>query len=450
MTITIIAAGAGSRMAPYNEIRPKCLLPVLNRPLIGWMLDSLDPATPTRVVTDRFATDIRAALPDHVEVLETGRLGGSADSLLALWPGDQTIAVPGDVLVTPEDLSAFVSGAPSVPEDTVHLLLTPVPAPERRDWIGVVLDGERVSAILGHPREEATHRIVAASLPRDFDRWLARTPSHFPGVEVGMMPPEERQLESAIELFRQSGGKLTATITTTPAHDLDKPWHILAANESLLHRTAGALTSHDLAAGASIDPSAAIEGYVRLGAGSRIGANVTIRGSLVAGENVIIDSGAILNGTVAVGDGSEVRNACFVEDGSVIGRNCVVSHAAELAGVIFDGVYLYHYMEIYGIVGANTDIGAATVCGSLRFDDGETTHRIKSRREIPSTHSNASFIGDYCRTGVNAILLPGHRIGPYSIVGPGVVLDRDLAPRTGVRVQQELTEFSWGPERYGW
>ena len=67
----------------------------------------------------------------------------------------------------------------------------------------------------------------------------------------------------------------------------------------------------------------------------------------------------------------------------MVGGGCVVSHAAELSGVIFDGVYLYHYMEIYGIVGTNTDIGAATVCGSLRFDDDNTIHRIRGRREYP-------------------------------------------------------------------
>ncbi len=447
MTVYIIASGAGTRMAPYNEVRPKCLLPVVNRPVIRWILDALPSVEPIKVITDRFATDIRGAVPDTVEVIKTPELGGSADALLAASDGRESLIIPGDVVVSESDLAAF---AASPIGEEVQLLVTPIDAHERSDWIGVQLRDDVVVAILGHPRDETTHRIVAAKLPKGFDRWLERTPSHFPAVEVGMMPPEERQIESAVELFRQSGGVVRAVETTSLAFDLDKPWHILAANEDLLRRSAGSLTAHDLDKDAIIDSGASIEGYVRLGRGSRIGSHVTIRGNVIAGENVVIDSGAILNGTVAIGDGSEVRNGCFIEDGSVIGRDCVVSHAAELAGVLFDGVYLYHYMEIYGIVGTNTDIGAATVCGSLRFDDGETTHRIKGRREVPSNHSNASFIGDYCRTGVNAILQPGHRIGPYSIVGPGVILDRDVAPRTGVRVSQELKEFSWGPERYGW
>jgi len=39
-------------------------------------------------------------------------------------------------------------------------------------------------------------------------------------------------------------------------------------------------------------------------------------------------------------------------------------------------------------------------------------------------------MADHCRTGCNAVLLPGRKIGPNSIVGPGVVLEADLPPDT--------------------
>lgn len=265
-----------------------------------------------------------------------------------------------------------------------------------------------------------------------------------------MMPPEERFLEAAAEIWRNGGGAIGVVTAAGPGLDVDKPWHILSANRVVMKRLCDSLTANELDEGADIDPSASLAGPVRLGKGSRIGKNVIIRGRLIAGDGVVIDAGAILNGDVVVGDRSVVANACFVEDGSVIGADCVVSHAAELDGVIFDGVYLYHYMEIYGIVGRNTDIGAATVCGSLRFDDGDTVHRVKGRRETPRHFANASFIGDYCRTGVNAVIMPGRKTGPYSLIGPGVLLEEDLPARTGVRAKQEQVRFSWGPERYGW
>jgi bifunctional UDP-N-acetylglucosamine pyrophosphorylase/glucosamine-1-phosphate N-acetyltransferase len=59
-------------------------------------------------------------------------------------------------------------------------------------------------------------------------------------------------------------------------------------------------------------------------------------------------------------------------------------------------------------------------------------------------------LGDFSRTGVNAIIMPGKKTGVYSIVGSGVVLDKDLPDRTSVFVKQEQECRPWGPERYGW
>jgi bifunctional UDP-N-acetylglucosamine pyrophosphorylase/glucosamine-1-phosphate N-acetyltransferase len=86
----------------------------------------------------------------------------------------------------------------------------------------------------------------------------------------------------------------------------------------------------------------------------------------------------------------------------------------------------------------------------LRFDDGETVHKVLGRREIPHVGANASYIGDFSRTGVNAILMPGVKVGAYCCVGPGVVLYDDLPHRTLVLVRQDLERREWGPERYGW
>jgi bifunctional UDP-N-acetylglucosamine pyrophosphorylase/glucosamine-1-phosphate N-acetyltransferase len=115
-----------------------------------------------------------------------------------------------------------------------------------------------------------------------------------------------------------------------------------------------------------------------------------------------------------------------------------------------DVVHLTHYMEFYGIIGSHTDLGAATVCGTLRFDDRYAMHRVKGRREYPKEHANATFMGDYARTGVNAVLMPGCKVGVNSIVGSGVILEEDLPNRTSIYQKQELVRREWGPEQYGW
>jgi len=40
------------------------------------------------------------------------------------------------------------------------------------------------------------------------------------------------------------------------------------------------------------------------------------------------------------------------------------------------------------------------------------------------------MVGAGSKTGVNVSIMPGVRIGPHSIVGPHVLLSRDLEPNT--------------------
>jgi bifunctional UDP-N-acetylglucosamine pyrophosphorylase/glucosamine-1-phosphate N-acetyltransferase len=161
-------------------------------------------------------------------------------------------------------------------------------------------------------------------------------------------------------------------------------------------------------------------------------------------------NGAIIDGPAIVGAGTVVRDYCLLGGHTTVGARGVFGHGAEFEGVALDTVYCYHYCEIWGVVGEAVDFGAATVCGNLRFDDGQTRWRVKGRVETPLHAANAAYFGDYSRTGVNAIIMPGRRIGVYSVVGAGVVAYEDVADRQMVTLKQELSTRPWGPERYGW
>ncbi len=210
------------------------------------------------------------------------------------------------------------------------------------------------------------------------------------------------------------------------------------------------ITENVIPASARIHDGAEIEGKVVLGENAVIGNRVVVRGNLWVGDNAGITNGAIIEGSAVIGADTRVRDYCQIGGHSTLGVRGVYGHGAEFSGVALDTVYCYHYCEIWGVVGEAVDFGAATVCGNLRFDDGESPWRIKGRREVPTHASNAAYFGDFSRTGVNAIIMPGRRTGVYSVVGPGVVLHDDLPDRQLTMVKQELTTASWGPERYGW
>jgi bifunctional UDP-N-acetylglucosamine pyrophosphorylase/glucosamine-1-phosphate N-acetyltransferase len=90
------------------------------------------------------------------------------------------------------------------------------------------------------------------------------------------------------------------------------------------------------------------------------------------------------------------------------------------------------------------------VCGSLRFDDGKCGIEVKGRKETPAHFSSATFLGDYCRTGVNVIISPGKRIGPYSIIGAGTILNEDVPNNTLLYPKQEIIKKTWSSDKYGW
>lgn len=113
-TVAISAAGRGTRM---GQAIPKCLTPILGKPLIHWQLNAIK-AFPRVIVAIGFlAPDVvdavRAIRPDaeFVTNSEYETTGTAASLTLALaHAGSPTISLDGDLLVHPEDFLALSIG----------------------------------------------------------------------------------------------------------------------------------------------------------------------------------------------------------------------------------------------------------------------------------------------------------------------------------------------------
>ncbi len=70
--------------------------------------------------------------------------------------------------------------------------------------------------------------------------------------------------------------------------------------------------------------------------------------------------------------------------------------------------------------------------------------------ERPPYHGGMTFLGDRVRTGVNAVINPGVRVGQHSCIGPGVILYDDVQDGQLVLAKQEQVIKPWGPERCCW
>jgi bifunctional UDP-N-acetylglucosamine pyrophosphorylase/glucosamine-1-phosphate N-acetyltransferase len=460
----LLAAGAGRKFWPYNEVRNKCAFPIANEPLVLRLARQCRELGFRRivVVVGPHEGSVRAALEplgeDEIRfVRQPSGCAGTAHAVLAAIPSEERASVLvayADTWVSTDDIRATWQAVTDGAEAAA--LLAPLGGIDPGSWITAGLKSEEsgrtlLSGLEGHGRD-GSHRLagIFALTPAVWPALRAH-PGHVTHVPVGGMPAMEADLSETLATLADRGRCVAGVVAAKPTVDLDKPWHILEAAEAALREKGEQLeqTGSVIADGAKISDGADIEGPICCEAGAVIGKRVVLSGLNWIGSNSRVINGAIVGRHSMIGRDCRISDYCQVGS-AVIGDECVVGHGGEFEGVMLNRAYIYHYSEIYGVLGTCVDIGAATVCGTLRFDDGETVHRVLGKREAPRTGSNATYIGDYSRTGVNVITQPGVKIGCNTCIGAGVVVYEDVPSRKLILLKQETVQRDWGPERYGW
>jgi bifunctional UDP-N-acetylglucosamine pyrophosphorylase/glucosamine-1-phosphate N-acetyltransferase len=151
---------------------------------------------------------------------------------------------------------------------------------------------------------------------------------------------------------------------------------------------------------------------------------------VVIKENVVIEGAVYIEDGVKIFENSKILGPCYIGKNTIIGNNCIIrqSHIGADCVVGFNcdvtrsyvGDNCWFHSNYIGdsVLEENISMGSGAVLANLRLDDGE----------ISSTGRNklGAMIGKGVRIGVNASIMPGIKIGSYSFIGAGVVLDRDL------------------------
>ena len=452
----VLAAGQGSRFWPYAVVRQKAAFPIGNVPVVRRIANDLGELGIERivVVVGYGEASVRAALrgcPTPIEFVRQPHANGTAEAALlgAELLQEDCLVVAGDVVTDRSNLAAVIDRWNSGDMPALALV-QPLRHEKPNDWLVAKVAGGQLRGVMGHPREGEFRLTGIYAFSTEAVADLRDNPGIMRQVPVGGMPALEAEIAQSLQMMVDEGRTVGVVETRGYFVDLDKPWHILEANEAVIDAQSQALTESVIPAGSKIHEGADIGGRVVMGENCTIGNRVVLRGDVWLGDGAQILNGAMIDGPAMIGPGTIVRDYCLIGGKTTLGARGVFGHGAEFDGVALDTVYCYHYCEIWGVVGEAVDFGAATVCGNLRFDDGKSQWRIKGRTETPGHAANAAYFGDFSRTGVNAIIMPGRRIGVYSVVGAGVVAYEDVPDRQMVTVKQELVTRPWGPERYGW
>ncbi|MHC4844615.1 MAG: sugar phosphate nucleotidyltransferase [Planctomycetota bacterium] len=164
----ILAGGLGSRLMPLTKITNKHLLPIFDRPMIYYPIETLKAAG----ITDILIVTGGSSAGDFLRLLENGDElgvninyayqrgeGGIADALrLAerFAAGESICVILGDNLI--ENNIRSTVEAYTAHEDGACILLKEVDDPER---FGVaVLDGDKISQIIEKPKDPPTNMAV--------------------------------------------------------------------------------------------------------------------------------------------------------------------------------------------------------------------------------------------------------------------------------------------------
>ena len=144
-------------------------------------------------------------------------------------------------------------------------------------------------------------------------------------------------------------------------------------------------------------------------------------------DNVRVFENAVIRGPVYIGPNSVIGNGSLVRDYSHIGANCVVGYSTRVKNsYIGDGCWFHMSYIGDSIIAEGCSFGAGTTLANFRFDEGNISVRIGDELVDTGLDKLGAIIGSNSRTGINASVLPGIRIGPNSVIGPHVCLAEDL------------------------
>ena len=169
-----------------------------------------------------------------------------------------------------------------------------------------------------------------------------------------------------------------------------------------------------------------------------ISAHAIVEGEVVLGKGVRIFEGAKVRGPVYIGDGSIIGNGALVRE-SIIGDNCVVGYCTEIARSLIGSPSWFHTNYVGdSVFDGNISMGSGAITANLRLDEAEIKTLVKDKELGTGRNNLGVIVGEGSRFGVNAVPMPGIKIGKNSFVGAGVILNQDLPDGSFCVVRQEL------------
>jgi UDP-N-acetylglucosamine diphosphorylase/glucosamine-1-phosphate N-acetyltransferase len=412
----VLAGGTGKRIFPLAVNKPKPMFKILGKPLIQHVVETLKKAglKDFIVVIGHNGEQIREYLADG------NKLGVNIDYTVqkeALGMANALETAKGLVednffVVNADDIfesSLIKEMTKQFKEGNADIVLSCKPVEETWKFGIIRVEDDTVMDFVEKPP-------------------IGQEPSNLAVVGVYMMPKRifdyykkipvsDHQYEDAIQKFIQDKNVARAVSYDGFFAGYKYPWDLFTINKYLMDTRMKKQT---------------IEDDVEISERTQVEENVWIR----RGTRIL--EGACIRGPCYIGENSFIGNNSLVWNYSSIGNNCVVGFSTEIKNSLIGDDCWFHLNYIGdSIISDNCLFGAGTITANFRFDEKNVKARIGGKKVDSGTNKLGVIVGDNCKTGINACLSPGVKIGPHSIVGPNVNLQNDLKPSKIISVDKK-------------
>jgi bifunctional UDP-N-acetylglucosamine pyrophosphorylase/glucosamine-1-phosphate N-acetyltransferase len=423
--VIVLAAGAGTRM---KSNRPKVLMPLAGRPLLGHVIAAaraLQPAA-IHIVYGHCGEQVQAAFADQPDLhwaLQAERLGTghAVEQALGAVPDDaQVLVLYGDVPLTRvETLRELVQT-----DAVLRLLTTRLPNPH--GYGRVLCDGSgHVYGVVEEKDASDEQRAVnlvntgiLASAAKALRGWIGRLDrNNMQGeyylTDIFSMAAQEGRAACSVEC-----------IDPVEAAGANNPLQLTELEMAYRLRAAHAL----------------LDDGVRMSDPSR----VDVRGVVQAGRDVELDVDVILEGEVTLGDdvrigpfnrlknvqlaaGTVVQAHCDL-DGVITHGPCTIGPFARLRpGTELDsGVHVGNFVETKKTrIGQNSKANHLTYLGDTEIGRGVNVGAGTITCNYDGVNKFVTRIEDGAFIGSNSALVAPVTIGAQATIGAGSVITKD-------------------------
>jgi bifunctional UDP-N-acetylglucosamine pyrophosphorylase/glucosamine-1-phosphate N-acetyltransferase len=147
-----------------------------------------------------------------------------------------------------------------------------------------------------------------------------------------------------------------------------------------------------------------------------------------------------VEGPAFIDEEADIGPNCYIRPSTSIGRKVRVGNACEIKNsIIMDNTHIGHLSYVGdSIIGERGNLGAGTITANYRLDAGTIKMMVKDKHVDSGRKKLGAVLGDDVKTGINALLMPGIKVGNDSWIGPNLMVQRDLPPKSKLFLKQEV------------